>query len=94
MTIESAAFCTANVTSLDDEGWLSRPKKKQLDESWETHDTYFNGMPNIVGPLSWPASFPDEVSGCLRANAFAGRLNGVSFWDLVSVGGRIEGYGR
>ena len=59
-----------------------------------THDTYFNGMPNIVGPLSDP--FPDKISGALKAQALVEPgVRMVSLGGLLSVGDdRAEGYGR
>jgi hypothetical protein len=50
MTMESAAFCTANVTSLHDEEWGELGVHGAKTNV--THDTYFNGMPHIVGPPS------------------------------------------
>lgn len=55
MTMESEAFCTASVMRLDFRvEWLSSCTDNDGKDKKRTHEKYFIGMPQIVGPLSEP----------------------------------------
>jgi hypothetical protein len=78
--MDSAAFCTASVTSLDVA--YSNVSICTIQEGKSTYETYFKGMPNIVGELSARLPFPKPfkgVPGCVFGRAFiaADGSNGV-----------------